>query len=118
WSWYQPGECYARVADPQPDADHPAWASHDPSEGVMLQYIAPQTGYDFTCDSADGCGQAITWLWAPSAPNSGPSAIELARRAVASMRLSVGQIGVTGGDPDSTGWRSVIGLPIWLWIDN
>lgn len=34
------------------------------------------------------------------------------------MGLSMGQIGITGGDPDGTGWRTVIGLPIWLWVEN
>lgn len=30
----------------------------------------------------------------------------------------MGDIGVTGGDPQGTGWRTVIGLPLWLWIAN
>lgn len=118
WSWYQPGECYARVADPQPDADHPAWEGRAPGEGVLLQCIQPRTGYDFACDAADGCGEAITWLWSAAPPDAGPSPVELARRALVGMRLSMGQIGVTGGNPEGTGWRTVIGLPIWLWVDN
>ncbi|WP_345375747.1 hypothetical protein [Promicromonospora umidemergens] len=49
----------------------------------------------------------------------GPSAEELAERAVASMNLATGAIGSTPpastSDPDAIG---TIGLPIWLWIAN
>lgn len=119
WVWYQAQGCYARVADPQPDVDHPAWDGHEPGDGVVIACIAPSTRFDFVCDAPDGCGLNINWLWAPGPPGAtGPSPIELARQALASMQLTMGQIGVTGGDPEGTGWRSVIGLPIWLWVDN
>jgi hypothetical protein len=54
---------------------------------------------------------------APTAPSL--SARELAELAVASMRLSTGEIGSTPpastNDPNAVG---TIGLPIWLWIAN
>lgn len=118
WVWYQSKQCYAKVTDPQPEADHPAWDGHEPGDGIVIQCIAPSTAFDFTCDAPDGCGQSVTWMWAPGPPDAGPSAIELARQALVTMGLTMGQIGVTGGDPDGAGWRSVIGLPIWLWVAN
>lgn len=117
WVWYQPSECYAQVADPQPDADHWIWEDREPG-GVALRCIRPRTGVEFTCDAVDGCGENVMWLWAPAPPDARPSPVVLARQAVASMLLQMGQIGLTGGDPEGTGWRSLIGLPIWLWVAN
>lgn len=111
------GNCYVRNASPQPPAGDPAWEDHNPGDGIVLEctpHRCVEAGGDVTrCE-----GHFYYWSATPAAP-VGPSAEELAQRAVASMNLSMGQIGSTppasSGSPDAVG---TIGLPIWLWIAN
>lgn len=113
------GTCYVKVADPQPDPEHPVWRGN--TDGVILQctiYEALQNnpnpaGVD--CDAGGGCPGGTSLFWAASAPGAGPSAIELARRVVAQMQLSMGSIGST--PPEGT-TSALVGLPIWLWVEN
>ncbi|GAA4712399.1 hypothetical protein APR04_004369 [Promicromonospora umidemergens] len=111
------GRCYVRNASPQPPAGDPAWEGHESGDGVVLECTPP------ACAEAGGdlenCpGHSYYWSATPAAP-VGPSAEELAERAVASMNLATGAIGSTPpastSDPDAIG---TIGLPIWLWIAN
>jgi hypothetical protein len=107
------GRCYVRTANPQPEPGSGAWEGHD--DGYILEctpYVCAQAGGDLT----DCPGHSF--YWSPDAPAPpGPSAEELARRAVATMQLTMGQIGSTPpastSDPNAVG---AIGLPIWLWI--
>lgn len=109
------GRCYVRAANPQPSKDEPMWRGND--EGYILEctpYICAQAGGDLT-----NC-PGHSFYWSPDAPAPvGPSAEELAQRAVAAMNLTMGQIGstppATTNDPDAVG---AIGLPVWLWIAN
>lgn len=111
------GDCYVRNASPQPPAGDPAWEGHEPGDGTVLECTPP------ACAEAGGnletCeGHSYYWSASPAAP-AGPSAEELAQRAVAAMNLSMGQIGST--PPASTANQNpvgTIGLPIWLWIAN
>ena len=109
------GDCYVRNASPQPPAGDPAWEGNEPGDGVVLECTPP------ACAEAGGnlenCpGHSYYWSATPAAP-VGPSAEELAQRAVAQMNLTTGQIGSTppssSSDPNSVG---TIGLPVWLWI--
>ena len=109
------GDCYVRNASPQPPAGDPAWEGHEPGDGIVLECTPPQ------CAEAGGSvgacqGHSYHWSATPAAP-VGPSAEELAERAVASMNLTTGAIGSTPpastSNPDAVG---TIGLPIWLWI--
>ncbi|MFE7505108.1 hypothetical protein [Promicromonospora sp. NPDC057488] len=109
------GRCYVRAANPQPSKDEPMWRGND--DGYILEctpYACAQAGGDLT----DCPGHSF--YWSPDAPAPvGPSAEELAQRAVAAMNLSMGQIGST--PPASTANQNpvgTIGLPIWLWIAN
>ncbi|WP_277211448.1 hypothetical protein [Isoptericola croceus] len=106
------GRCYVQVADPQPDADDPVWQGN--SDGVVVictPAICVNTGGVF----ADCPGTSI--YWAASAPDAGPSPRELADRAVAAMRLTMGEIGST---PPTTEVMSdsvgLVGMPVWLWV--
>lgn len=109
------GDCYVRAAVPQPPNGSGAWEGHD--DGYILEctpYPCAQAGGDLTA-----C-EGHSFYWSPDAPAPvGPSAEELARQAVASMQLTMGEIGSTppssNGAPSSVG---AIGLPIWLWIAN
>jgi hypothetical protein len=109
------GRCYVRAAIPQPSKDEPMWRGND--DGYILEctpYSCAQAGGDLT-----NC-PGHSFYWSPDAPAPvGPSAEELARRAVATMNLSMGEIGSTppasNKDPNAVG---AIGLPIWLWIAN
>lgn len=106
------GRCYARTAAPQPPKSTPVWEGND--DGVVLECNPPSC-----VGGATPCPDR-SFYWSPSAPTPpGPSPEELARQAVASMQLTMGQIGSTppaySTKPDAVG---AIGLPIWLWIAN
>lgn len=97
------GHCYIAPEDPQPDYDAPIWEGR--TEGVIVRCSMPE--------AIPGVG--ANTIWVPYIPGAdGPDAEELARRAVAAMNLSPGQIGTTPPE----GSRGVIGLPTWLWITN
>lgn len=108
------GRCYERVFSDNPQ-DGNDWEGHD--DGFLVECTPPECAESNTPPEA--CeGYAV--YWRPSAPAAaGPSAAELARRAVASMQLSMGRIGSTPpastSNPNAVG---AIGLPIWLWIAN
>ena len=109
------GGCYVRAASPQPSKDEPLWRGND--EGYILEctpYECAQAGGDLTNCAGHG------YYWSPDAPAPvGPSAEELARRAVTQMQLSTGQVGSTPpSSANSPGSVGAIGLPIWLWIAN
>jgi hypothetical protein len=109
---YWNGRCYERVfsEDPQDGND---WEGHD--DGFLVECTPPECAQNDT--PPDNCdGYAV--YWRPSAPVvAGPSAEELAQRAVVAMNLTMGQIGstppATASNPNAVG---AIGLPIWLWI--
>lgn len=109
------GDCYVRVAVPQPPQGSGAWEGND--EGYILEctpYACAEAGGDLT-----NCpGHAF--YWSPDAPaRVGLSAEQLAQQAVVAMSLSTGEIGSTpppsSGNPNAVG---SVGLPIWLWIAN
>jgi len=107
------GTCYVKVADPQPDKDHPVWAGHEDDDGVIIQC----TAYDaerMDCDADGGCGPGVSLRWAAGPPDEGPSPAELARRAVAQMNLAAGDIGITPNNAEP----AIYGFPTWLWVDN
>lgn len=109
------GDCYVRNASPQPPAGDPAWEGHAPGDGIVLECTPPhcvEAGGDVgTCQ-----GHSYYWSADPAAA-VGPSAEELAERAVASMNLTTGQLGSTpptsSSNADAVG---AVGLPMWLWI--
>ncbi|WP_454860638.1 hypothetical protein [Promicromonospora soli] len=108
------GRCYERVFSDNPQ-DGNDWEGHD--DGFLVECTPPECAQNDT--PPDNCdGYAV--YWRPNAPAAaGPSAEELARRAVAALNLSMGQIGSTppasSSNQDAVG---AIGLPIWLWIAN
>lgn len=109
------GRCYERVMNPQPPKDAPQWRGND--DGLIVECTP------FQCAEHGGdlpnC-PGYTIYWSPDAPAPvGPSAEELARRAVATMQLTMGQIGSTPpSSASSPGTVGTVGLPIWLWIAN
>ena len=106
------GYCYARVSTDDPNVHQDIWGDH--TDGVIVE-CSP-----FDCvGGPDPCPRAsLDWAASPPA-QQGPSAEELAQRAVASMQLTTGEIGSTPPasvrNPNAVG---AIGLPIWLWIAN
>lgn len=112
-TWNASMGCYAQAMSPQPPKDNPWWEGNE--DGVIIECYPP--------GPCSGMAGATDWCmpqiyWAPGPPEAaGPSPRELADRAVASMRLSMGEIGST---PPSTEVKAdsmgIIGLPIWLWV--
>ena len=106
------GGCYVRTASPQPPSTAPIWEEN--SEGAILECTPYQCANAGNVETCPGHG----YYWSPDAAAPvGPSAEELAQRAVASMNLTTGQIGSTppssSNNPNAVG---AVGLPIWLWI--
>lgn len=104
------GYCYVRVVTDDPNVHKDVWGNH--TDGVIVECSS------FDCVGGPDPCPGATLDWAPGPPaETGPSAEELARRAVASMQLTMGQIGSTPpastSDPSAVG---AVGLPIWLWI--
>jgi hypothetical protein len=104
------GYCYVRVATDDPNVHKDVWGDH--TDGVIVE-CSP-----FDCVGGPDPCPGATLDWAPGPPaQTGPSAEELARRAVATMQLTMGQIGSTPpASTDNPNAVGAIGLPIWLWI--
>jgi hypothetical protein len=108
------GRCYTRAAAPQPPKDASVWEGND--DGVIIEC----TSYDcVSSGDVDSC-PGHSFYWSADAPVPvGPSAEELAQRALVALNLKMGQIGstppATTSSADAVG---AIGLPIWLWIAN
>lgn len=91
----------------------PTPVSTDPTDGNPL-WAGRTTGSLHSClYDIIGSGGAIIWLGAPPAPS--PNPYDVARAAVATMRLTMGEVGVT---PPLGTVPSVVGVPIWLWVAN
>src|SRR5690606_36042620 len=105
------GDCYVRAAvEPVPPKGTPVWRGND--HGLIVE-----------CNPIDCVGGPSpcsdrTFDWAEEAPAApGPSAAELAQRAVAAMNLSMGAIGSTPPSmSDDASAVGPVGLPVWLWI--
>lgn len=111
------GDCYVRTVSPQPPARDPAWEGHEPGDGAVLE-CTPRACAEAGGNLENCPGHSYYWSPEPAAP-VGPSAEELARRAVATMQLTMGQIGSTPpSSASSPGTVGTVGLPIWLWIAN
>lgn len=108
------GTCYVKVADPQPDKDHPVWAGHEDEDGVIIQCTAYDASLAEDCDADGGCPAGVFLRWAAGPPDEGPSPAELASRAVAQMDLDAGDVGIT----PNNGEPAIYGFPTWLWVDN
>lgn len=106
------GSCYVKPLSPQPPKEDPRWEGHE--DGVIVSCVNVSDATGGACSEGGAC--TYTYKWIAAMPGAGPSPETVARQAVASMGLGMGQIGVTGGDPEGTGWRTVVGLPIWLWV--
>lgn len=104
--WSNSYQCYISLAHPQPEAGDPAWAGHLPGDGAIYACFQPQT-------------DLLVYLWSANPPPSsagGPSPEQVARQAIASMRLRAIDIGIVPKPgPDSVG---LVGMPTWLWVAN
>jgi hypothetical protein len=102
--WSNQIACYLRPMDPQPAADDPAWAGHEPADGVI---------YQLTCPWLEGVDGLPYWEWAfPRFFPAGHGTLgQLVQQAIA-------QLVVTGPDiamaPDPAG-VGLVGLPVWMW---
>lgn len=110
------GTCYAKVADPQPAADHPIWGGR--TDGVIVQCTGYDAGDQLDCDADGGCPAGVNLSWAAAAPDATADPAAVARQALASMQLTAGTIGTTGGDMSQPDTMQLIGLPTWLWVEN
>lgn len=101
--WSNELQCYVRRMDPQPPPSNPLWQGRGSATGGAI----------YTCSSPD----VYTALWLANPPDvaaQGPTPRELAQRAVEQMNLRAIDIGVAPS-PDGVG---LVGVPVWLWVDN
>jgi hypothetical protein len=112
---YQPGlgyynssdHCYYNRLDPQPAADDPIWAAHDPAKGGFYEISCfdgppPWGGASF--------GAVEKWIATPG----GPSPRQLALRALAKIRLD-GALIHMAPTTSTKGVGGLVGLPVWMW---
>lgn len=102
--WSDDRLCYVKLADPQPPKDDAIWQGHD--EGAIYSCTDPIGGFPVR-------------FWSDSQP-AGPAApvdpAALAQTIVTQMELRAFSIGMIPEDrPDVV---SVVGLPLWMWVDS
>lgn len=101
--WSNARQCYVGFAKPQPPKSDPAWQGR--SEGAIYSCYTPR----------NGGGHRIYFFWSASSP-AGPDPAVLARQAIESMNLSAIRIGIV---PEAGPGRvGIIGMPVWLWVDE
>jgi hypothetical protein len=91
--------CYIKIADPQPLITNP-------------DKIGTGAWYVKSCYLGGG-GVAALVEWFDNPPAVPPSPEELARRALASIRLDP----VAVGFAPSPGTAGLVGLPVWMWTE-
>lgn len=101
-TWWASKSCYVALADPQPPLDNALWEGR--TDGAIYK-CSPPVGLP---------GTAIGFFWAASNPVGGPSPRALADRAVETMNLRAGAIGIV--PEPGPGKVGIIGMPSWLWI--
>lgn len=105
--WISSLQCYV---DPEP-------LSTDPTDGNPA-WAGRTEGAIYSCGAdVSMAGISIgSWpVWLPGPPVAGPNPYDLAMDAISAMSLRLGSIQTTpprGTDP------SLVGLPIWFWIEN
>lgn len=107
------GRCYTRLALREFPFGDPVWENR--TDGVIVECTPHPC---LTAANVETC-EGHSYYRSDSAPAGGPSPRELAERAVAQMRLTMGDLGST---PPSTSTDSTslgaIGLPLWFWVAN
>lgn len=96
--------CYYTAESPPPPAGDEAWEGHEPGDGAV---------YRQRC-----FGDVIGFLvWRAAPPPGQPGTVtpeQLAARAIKAIPMANPQIGIAPRDNGS----GLVGLPVWLWIDN
>ncbi|MEL7976848.1 hypothetical protein AAG589_13380 [Isoptericola sp. F-RaC21] len=114
--WDQGRQCYASVNEDPPPKGSPIWEGHD--EGYIISCVLY-----WNCPETGGVGEwrcQVQSYWSLRPPGvTGPSALELAERAVARMQMSMGEIGSTPPSTEVDGDAiGIVGMPVWLWVSN
>lgn len=104
-SWVASRLCYAAPKNPQPPKSDPAWGGQ--TTGTI--YVCVNSGYG----RAGFINAVPFWLaTAPGGPQVDPA--QLARQALAKMRLQAVAIGIVPEPgPNSVG---LVGAPVWMWV--
>ena len=104
--WSNDLQCYVSLADPQPPKEAPVWQGQ--TEGAI-----------YFCMGVPGVMAADWWFWSASMP-VGPAApvdpAVVAQSIVSQMELRAFDIGMV--PEDRPGSMGIVGLPIWLWVQN
>jgi hypothetical protein len=104
--WSNGYRCYIQLLDPQPAAGDPSWQGHEPDDGAVYQCYQPQTDLLILVWSADP----------PPNAGTGPTPREVPQLAIADMKLTAIDIGITPRAAD--GSIGIVGMPVWMWAAN
>ncbi|WP_344105914.1 hypothetical protein [Myceligenerans crystallogenes] len=110
--WRQDVQCYISPVplDPQPEEGSAVWE-------VFAENFSrgPDTGAVYPCFDAEGNRTSIVYSdETPQAEPLPPSPGEVARQVAAGMNLKAIRIGIAPPE----GGVSVVGTPVWLWVDD
>lgn len=101
WSPYW--NCYVKPMEPQPPAGDGRWEGRGPDEGAV---------YVFSCPIDEHSEQQYYQFL--TQPPGVPSIVALGQEAVRRLPLAEPVIGIAPS-PDGAG---LVGVPVWLWVDN
>ncbi|MFE9121436.1 ATP-binding protein [Streptomyces sp. NPDC007172] len=98
--------CYVRKLDPQPPKSDPVWEGH--TTGAVYGFACLAQG-----NPTPTAGYA-RWYETDPLGQQGPTAAELAQRALSMMRLD----GAKVGSAPPAGTKGLVGMPVWLWTEQ
>lgn len=106
------GGCYVDAVDPPPPTSNPVWGGH--TDGLIVTCTPPMCVERPDQSWVPDCAYD---RWIGSLPNvGGPSAEELAERAVTRMQLRAIDVGIVPEEgPDRVG---IVGMPQWMWVNE
>jgi len=107
--WSNEMDAYIQPYDPPPPLDSPLWEGH--TDGAVYRYTYAAGG------TLPATGGGTLWAATPPAgPAAPPDPADLAQQALAAMQLQAIEIGIV---PEATpGSVGLVGLPIWMWVDQ
>jgi hypothetical protein len=102
--WSNENQCYMWLAEPQPPPTDPAWGGHYP-DGVI--YACQRLAY----------GAIPIWLAnPPDSPGRGSTPYQIAQQAIARLNLNAISVGIV--PEPGPGKMGVVGMPVWMWVEN
>ncbi|MFE2268517.1 ATP-binding protein [Streptomyces lavendulae] len=104
-TWSESYGCWIRKLEPQPPKSDPIWDGHTTGAIYAFACMAQTHGRPTPTDGF------ARWSETDPLGQQGPTAAELAQRALSMMRLD----GARVGSAPPAGSKGLVGMPVWLW---